>query len=453
MPGIEEITNGESAICTERVAYGEVAVGNGGTDFDIPIDLTLMVLESLPMRDLVKFQAVNHELRALATSVVQQRTDNMLGRFIDPVSLMEVMRETKAVISGSSVLLLLTDATFVPSDLDVYIQAKYVDRFLSYISTHGYTENWCRDANVTDYGQEFLEIVYRFSKSAGPAETTTVINVISTSHSPLAPILDFDLTHVINALTPFGIICFYPMFTFLKRGVANQIPVAPSRRAKYWERGFEEVNINRLSSAEESFLKEVRHVHDGRSAFIPFQADLDRDVWFDEELENMYWIFRNDNFNFPRESFILDGKTRRGFVEEGSMFDDGRKLWIWLTPPDVGSTLRKEWEIGVAAIHVHDHYTSGNRYYNAVDGLEDSRIMVLIDRERPWARIRDSRGDIAHEEWPSIVNKLLLVDIVMVKEELGIDGPNGPLYRLICTAGFTRLMPRVCGRCPRRVGL
>ncbi|KAJ3562871.1 hypothetical protein NP233_g9308 [Leucocoprinus birnbaumii] len=287
---------------------------DGPVDPDLPIDAVLTMFESMRMEELIKLRSVNHEFRALATSVIRHRVHSLLQNFIDFRAFLQAMRDSNAVVSGSAVLLLLTDAVFEPSDLDVYLHHEHVSVFLAFLAKHGYEKVSFRATDEKTYGQEFISTVYRYERVVRGAAAPTTFNVIVTSANPLLAILNFDITNVINALTVHGIIVFYPTITFDNKFVINRLPLSIARHTKYQERGYREITIDELSDKQKHLLKACRHVHDQHTLFVPLHDGFDRDIWFEEGMENVYWTMRNDEFGFPRPSFILDGNTRRGIV-------------------------------------------------------------------------------------------------------------------------------------------
>jgi hypothetical protein len=112
--------------------------------------LTLLPLELLynyfivllDIQSKVALAATNKTYRCLITKCLWFDVAKLLSIFrLDASQFLELLRITHGVISGSAVLLLLSESHFVPKDLDVYVPEKYHEKMIRTLEEEmGFTE-------------------------------------------------------------------------------------------------------------------------------------------------------------------------------------------------------------------------------------------------------------------------------------------------------------------------
>ncbi|KAJ3564657.1 hypothetical protein NP233_g8152 [Leucocoprinus birnbaumii] len=134
---------------------------------------------------------------------------------------MAMLRMTKSVISGSAPLTILSETVFRPGDLDIYVPSKYQADVIAFWHSDGYRVVNARPITDKHYSQKHLLRTLRLSRL--DIEVKPVINILVVAGtSAIAPILDFDFSFAMNAITSNGIISFYPRMTLVKEGVINR---------------------------------------------------------------------------------------------------------------------------------------------------------------------------------------------------------------------------------------
>ncbi|EJF59016.1 hypothetical protein DICSQDRAFT_89976 [Dichomitus squalens LYAD-421 SS1] len=205
------------------------------------------VFSRLSPRELIRMSSVNRVIHSgvqdfsLRAYNVNRRLSRSFG---DSFAFRSLMARTHMVISGSFALQLF-DRTYYPdSDLDLYV---HPDRSIAevglWLEKEGYTylpREWQRQvyrdeaerilANIdlppeaveNDdeagllYNMRSVRAVYSFERSVAPNEILKVQIVVSRL-SPLASILDFHSTCVMNVITYNAAYSLYPHATFARR--------------------------------------------------------------------------------------------------------------------------------------------------------------------------------------------------------------------------------------------
>ncbi|KAJ3567917.1 hypothetical protein NP233_g6053 [Leucocoprinus birnbaumii] len=213
--------------------------------WNIPVDVLIAILGNLTFRDLMSLRLMNKELDALVGYEVKGRVHSIVWRFCtDPSLFLQRMEETKAVISGSCTAILIASARFEPGDLDVYVPWDHGSELLDILKNDGYRIVYTRQIQLGLYRQEALIATYwltRYADGTGP-----VFNVLVTrTSSALHPILRFDFSFVMNAITSRGVISLYPVLTMRMEGILNDKSRPDSKHlAKYVKRGFRIVSVS-----------------------------------------------------------------------------------------------------------------------------------------------------------------------------------------------------------------
>ncbi|KAJ7758617.1 hypothetical protein B0H16DRAFT_1820572 [Mycena metata] len=144
------------------------------------------------------------------------RVREILANFdINPQHLLDLLRTTRGIVSGSAALLMVTDMDFKPGDLDIYIPASQdqtalllVQRRLGYQLKKSSARSYENNADI--------KRVHLLTKGRNK------IHVVTTKgENAAATIFRFHSTIVMNLLTAWGIYCAYPSLTLKRKGVAN----------------------------------------------------------------------------------------------------------------------------------------------------------------------------------------------------------------------------------------
>ncbi|KAJ3574421.1 hypothetical protein NP233_g1783 [Leucocoprinus birnbaumii] len=268
--------------------------------WNIPVDVLIAILGNLSFRDLMSLRLMNRELDGLVGFEVKGRVHSIIRRFsTDPSVFLQHMEETKAVISGSCTAILVASANFEPGDLDVYVPYDQGSKLLGYLKDDGYHITYTRQIRLGLYRQEALLATYRLTRYADG--TGPVYNVLVTrTSSALHPILRFDFSFVMNAITSRGVISLYPVLTMRMEGILNdkwlRTTAYPDskRLAKYAKRGFSVVSPG--SNGGLPIGSGMRHIKDRYSLFTPFGSQ--RGIWYAEGKEDLTWCSERDDPNW-----------------------------------------------------------------------------------------------------------------------------------------------------------
>jgi hypothetical protein len=217
-----------------------------------------------------------------------------LARYkIDWIELRAIMVATGAVISGSTALAVLLRGEFVPRDLDIYVNARYLTAMLVFLSNHGYQV-------VTPQPHYAHKKKYPNSKTIltlkrdGEGEKIDLVG--TTDAHVLATITRFHSTPVMNYIASYGIVCLYPEWTMRRNGLVTRRNVPYKILDKYRGRGFKiaytsadlaKYDTNHDCGKHICCPRMRRNLRDGLSLFVPFD-DRATDI---QELED------NDNVN------------------------------------------------------------------------------------------------------------------------------------------------------------
>ncbi|KAK7675916.1 hypothetical protein QCA50_021149 [Cerrena zonata] len=188
-----------------------------------------------------------------------------------PVAFRDMMRLTKAIITGSTALhyILRRPSAWQPADTDVIVPRQSFETALTFIMQ-------LPDANVQfDSDVEPNHVYPRLGQGYKRLVKVTtrygVIDVMqSSSQSPFNPLPNFWGTHVMNALTADSFICPYPKLTYHRTALVRfrrQHPNASAMTHKYKARGFVLYASN-------------RHLSDLTVSCAHFSACASRDRYF-----------------------------------------------------------------------------------------------------------------------------------------------------------------------------
>ncbi|KAJ3573729.1 hypothetical protein NP233_g2236 [Leucocoprinus birnbaumii] len=251
---------------------------------------------------------VNRDQFLFVSFTFRVRMLKLLRQWVDPVGMLAAMANSNAFISGSALLLLLSDADFEPGDLDIYVSKEQAHVVLDFVAAQGYTQESRHPANQTEYGSSFLEDIYFYTRHSSPSPKQ--VNIITTwTQNPAMAIFDFDSTLVMNALSARYLMCFYPGMTLSKTGVITRQAVDQGRLAKYQARGFK-LNQFPLTKEDHNLISSMRFGDDFKSLII------EHDVWghhreVDDGVEDIMWMPR-DVYEHSRREFIMYGRNGEG---------------------------------------------------------------------------------------------------------------------------------------------
>ncbi|KAH9918719.1 uncharacterized protein BXZ73DRAFT_52754 [Epithele typhae] len=222
---------------------------------------------------LVRLSATSCEIRA---AVVEHRqrafnVDKRLRRFFaDPRAFRALMARTGMLVSGSFALQLFDRTIYPSADLDCYVYAdgKVVDiaahlvrEGYTYCPTEGQAPDFATDAGhfrngwptadtrlATDekhYGMRHVGVVFRFKRAKTARASTDdarEVQLVVATKTPMATILSFHSTCVMNVVSHAAAYALYPRATFVERhalDLSDNMRYATVRAlAKYAGRGW-----------------------------------------------------------------------------------------------------------------------------------------------------------------------------------------------------------------------
>ncbi|KDR73758.1 hypothetical protein GALMADRAFT_212562 [Galerina marginata CBS 339.88] len=132
-------------------------------------------------------------LQETFTIVITDKTYD-LGPVTD---ILQAMKLSRAVLSGSAVLPLFSAKEFEPADLDFYTPNSSLQPLRQLVLARGYNERIIGD--YAAFPSSSVSQVYKFKR-----ENKALHIVVSNTESALQPILQFDLTLVMNYIAWYG---------------------------------------------------------------------------------------------------------------------------------------------------------------------------------------------------------------------------------------------------------
>ncbi|KAH6876923.1 hypothetical protein BKA70DRAFT_1239691 [Coprinopsis sp. MPI-PUGE-AT-0042] len=168
---------------------------------------------------------------------LRRRINRMIAHaHLDPSPLLFLLQETGSVISGLSVLAVMVPCGVLGSNLDIFCTSSHVKRLSDFLEDQGYHPFQFlhqKESSVVDHGSNAVpsfiiplavECIYAFQNSDA---SRTVSLVCSASQSPLAPILGYPTTALMNWVDGTGVGCAYPELTRLGEGDSRCMSAAP----------------------------------------------------------------------------------------------------------------------------------------------------------------------------------------------------------------------------------
>lgn len=220
-------------------------------------DLLDDLLDNCPLDVAILISRMSRWFRNYVQQYILRRVNSMLGAWVDdPWLLRSMMRLTRSVVSGSSILSFVVGGCWEPEDLDIWTPQGHHDQMVNYlVQAEGYniTHHFAFIDNVpaSDPGQYYpghavkrVTKLHRSQQGSTPISKAVKVDVIeSVSEFSISPIFDFHSSVVMNWLTADTIVVTDPANTFAYRAVVNNRgPRDATResvwRAKYAARGF-----------------------------------------------------------------------------------------------------------------------------------------------------------------------------------------------------------------------
>ncbi|KAJ7474498.1 hypothetical protein B0H11DRAFT_2236183 [Mycena galericulata] len=201
---------------------------------------------------------------------------------VDPALLLRSLGRTRAVISGSVPVAVLTNLPFTPNDVDMYVPEAEETAMLKALEDE---QGFYRDATVNMRYPDHLgfSTIHWYQKGDYKINVIVVIG-----DNALVVLLKFHSTIVMNFVSFHGIFCAYPELTEHNMGLASPAfwMEGPSFRRKkegiekYRARGAEMytklTDISAFASHEcgvdANCPSTVRYMHDGKGKFVPLFA-------------------------------------------------------------------------------------------------------------------------------------------------------------------------------------
>ena len=205
----------------------------------------------------------------------------------NPKVLRAVLRQSNAVISGSTALLLLHPGRFLPNDVDFYVMQSGYHILMAYLQDCGYEIDLYHDSYYPTSLRQIRAIqVFRSNSSSQHINV-----IICEGPHVLSTISRFHSTLVMNYVSHYGVICLYPLWTMMNmgfivtRGSDQSLAIEP-HLLKYIRRGFKLSRTLGLGQRATSTHSEnaIRNLHDGDVLFIPFDSHADDIRKFDDAI-------------------------------------------------------------------------------------------------------------------------------------------------------------------------
>ncbi|KAH9943752.1 hypothetical protein B0H21DRAFT_695290 [Amylocystis lapponica] len=217
----------------------------------MPNEMLHRIVEQLSLADLATWRMVSASNCRIVADILNTDINHNLSRFVQhPSGVRDVMRDARAVISGSFALKIIDrQSTFTPNDVNFYVGKSGHGAIVKYlIEEEGYvtTETIDVDLAVGCGLYNFCGSIASVTKLQARGKNIDVI--CSTDESPTTPLPYFWTTLVMNFITADSICSAYPAITIRGRGLMHQKrlldPSLPEGSRilcleKYQERGYQ----------------------------------------------------------------------------------------------------------------------------------------------------------------------------------------------------------------------
>ncbi|KAJ7171231.1 hypothetical protein C8R46DRAFT_895624 [Mycena filopes] len=196
--------------------------------------------------------------------------------------MLDILKNNRSIISGSSPLPALTALRFRPNDLDVYVPEERQEPMVRAMEHEFGFHHIRSQESHYDRNNSIVRVLWM-------ARGTHILNlvIVKGDNAAIAPFL-FHSTVVMNIVTPYGILCAYPDLTLQGYAIPNvNCLVDTTSRVrslrcyrKYTERGvLYSYDLRALPGWEDhtcgsdkSCPATVRSLHDDGTLFVPFPS-------------------------------------------------------------------------------------------------------------------------------------------------------------------------------------
>lgn len=201
---------------------------------------------------------------------------------LDAQETLKQMGTTNSVISGSSLLPVLTDCDFTPNDLDIYVPRLSESEMLAALELQGFVIHRTESSSYAS--------IICIARVHWLTKVRHVINlVVVDSENAALAMLYFHSTIVMNFLSTNGLFCAYPDLTLNKMSIPNPTMLDGFSRQrtlrcieKYQERGIRYTDNLRgwsrwakhACGQDPNCPTTLRTLHDGHGLFIPLTSHL-----------------------------------------------------------------------------------------------------------------------------------------------------------------------------------
>lgn len=161
-------------------------------------ELMMNIMDHMDWRSIVRMRGVSKELLAMVSSYVSAATSAVISSFnLTPKTIMTLLFETKAVISGSSVLLVFFPRLFKPGDIDFYVPVHMGEYFMTRLSNFS---DYCRVLSCSRGYDSIgcIQSVYTMISNSTGKKINVIVSGVA---SAVRPILEFHSTAVMNVIS------------------------------------------------------------------------------------------------------------------------------------------------------------------------------------------------------------------------------------------------------------
>ncbi|KAF8802204.1 hypothetical protein BYT27DRAFT_7197291 [Phlegmacium glaucopus] len=252
------------------------------------------LFDHLPPIDLLRYSRASKTTYEAVSSYMRRsfNLNKLMGRFFteNEMSCFRSWQSRTGMLISGSTALQFFDRTFYPeSDLDIYVEHRYCKAIAFWLIDIGYTykprprysdQDLAEALRITtEYLNCGVANVYDFHKSNPDRK----IQLITSHHSPLEPILNFHSTCVMNLISHEKAYSLYPQGTFRDRrslivyGEGSSRQTEEFARGKYAARGWklvEELTKDGIVHPTSEFSTRSRYVGDSKCWTIPILPRL-----------------------------------------------------------------------------------------------------------------------------------------------------------------------------------
>ncbi|KAH7906347.1 hypothetical protein BJ138DRAFT_1016379 [Hygrophoropsis aurantiaca] len=192
-----------------------------------PPEIPTHILSFMSIAELSAFASACRSHRIWVMQLLNRRKDQALLRFVsDPIHLLNTIRSTSSVISGSFALQFIVPAAdfieWQSSDMDIYTTGAGSGDLLALFIKEGYAT--VTHVKHNHYSNPAIHAVTTLSKGRRSIDV-----VISRLNYSTFPIFYFHSTIVMNFITADSIFSAYPMLTANYRGLRNPLSIMYDR--------------------------------------------------------------------------------------------------------------------------------------------------------------------------------------------------------------------------------